>query len=568
MALGPGSQVIGSTTYVLGARLFQGGEGGIYAVQGRADVYAKLFDKPVGKAKFDKLSALVQKRSPALERVAAWPLELLADSNLVVVGILIPVIVGGRPLHAVFSPKDRLTHTPTASQVTLTATAAHLASAVADFHDAGLVVGDLSAANVLMVNDGSVRIIDCDSVQVGNYPCDVGLPEMLAPELQGQTLSQTLRKPTADIFTLAILIHQILGLGRNPFAGNGDMQLPVAIKQGLHTLRKGGNNAFQAVGLTPGEIMSSAIINMLAKSFEASLPASRPSAREWAKALRTFESSLVACSMNTTHAYPAQRAGCPWCRLEVAGKKSFFYPTVRAAPVYARPVSTYTSTPTRAATLTYSIPVQHRPLSWNLPQVRLPLPSGRQWLGIAAAGFCYVVAMQPNEPRSHYTPSPTADVVDESEPSKRTKSKRASKAQDAQSKVAKSKRVTEPEDAWKTAVKVPIETGRRQSREPARETGATPWGNSGVRSAPSASTQPVFAKPIPTEPPRDRRSPRDAAPLPWGNTAGAFDPSRYQQPVIVKPGPPEPPRYRQPPRRDCRDLIDIVDGCFLKRFIR
>jgi DNA-binding helix-hairpin-helix protein with protein kinase domain len=63
MALGPGSQVIGSTTYVLGARLFQGGEGGIYAVQGRADIYAKLFDKPVDKAKFDKLSALVQKRS-------------------------------------------------------------------------------------------------------------------------------------------------------------------------------------------------------------------------------------------------------------------------------------------------------------------------------------------------------------------------------------------------------------------------------------------------------------------------------------------------------------------------
>jgi DNA-binding helix-hairpin-helix protein with protein kinase domain len=392
MALGPGSQVIGSTTYVLSARLFQGGEGGIYAVQGRADVYAKLFDKPVDKAKFDKLSALVQKRSPALERVAAWPLELLADSGHIVVGILIPAIVGARPLHAVFSPKDRLTHTPTASQLSLTATAAHLASAVADFHDAGLIIGDLSAANVLVLNDGSVRIIDCDSVQVGNYPCDVGLPEMLAPELQGQTLSQTLRKPTADIFTLAILIHQILGLGRNPFAGNGDMQLPVAIKQGLHTL-KGSNNAFLAVGLTPAEIMTPAIINMLARSFEASLPASRPSAREWAKALQTFEGSLVACGMNTTHAYPAQRVGCPWCRLEVAGKKSFFYPTVRAAPVYARPVSTYTPAPTRAATPTYSIPVQRRrlPLSWRLPRVRLPRPSGRQWFGAAATGFCEVV---------------------------------------------------------------------------------------------------------------------------------------------------------------------------------
>jgi hypothetical protein len=133
--------------------------------------------------------------------------------------------------------------------------------------------------------------------------------------------------------------------------------------------------------------------------------------------------------------------------------------------------------------------------------------------------------MQPDKPRSHYTPSPPADVVDESEQSKRKKTKRASKPQQAQSKPAKSKRVTEPKDAWKPTTRVLTESARLPWREPVRETGPRPWG-----------TQ--------------------------------FDPSRYERPVITRPGPPEPQRYRQPPRPECRDLLDLIDLCLLRRLIR
>lgn len=53
-----------------------------------------------------------------------------------------------------------------------------------------IVIGDMNMKNIHINEKGQVVLIDCDSFDITNpktkehFPCTVGLPEMLAPELQ------------------------------------------------------------------------------------------------------------------------------------------------------------------------------------------------------------------------------------------------------------------------------------------------------------------------------------------------------------------------------------------------
>ena len=78
-----------------------------------------------------------------------------------------------------------------------------------------------------------------DSFQVSadgkTYRCEGGFPEYTPPELQGVAFRDVDRAQDHDCFGLAIVIFQLLFMGRHPFSGAylgaGEMPLERAIRE-------------------------------------------------------------------------------------------------------------------------------------------------------------------------------------------------------------------------------------------------------------------------------------------------------------------------------------------------
>src|SRR5262249_14459676 len=77
--------------------------------------------------------------------------------------------------------------------------------------------------NELVSDTAEVRLIDCDSFQVcangKALPCEGGVVFYTPPELQGQSFRSLVRTENHDRFGLAVLVYQLLFVGRHPYMG-------------------------------------------------------------------------------------------------------------------------------------------------------------------------------------------------------------------------------------------------------------------------------------------------------------------------------------------------------------
>ena len=331
-AIGSGSQVRGKGTYTLAQEIGRGGQGAVFALAGQPNRVAKVYFAPLGEGQVAKLQHLVAKTQPSLTDISAWPQELLTRPNSrEVIGFVMPAIQRAKQLHTFITPSDRLRIAPNATYKTQMAIGANIARAVTTFHQTGCVIGDMNWANILVLPDGRVRIIDIDSIQVGSKAhlrCPVGMEELTAPELQGGRLAKVTRKRGSDDFTLAVLIFQLLGAGRHPHSGNGDMQLGRAITKRRHALRRFNRSSpLHKIGLRPKAFLSPDLIALFRRAFAPWPWQARPSAMQWSNALEDAAAKLISCPVNPTHFYPPSARRCPWCGLEKRRRPSFFAPT-------------------------------------------------------------------------------------------------------------------------------------------------------------------------------------------------------------------------------------------------
>ncbi len=308
--------------YTTGKEIGRGGEGTVYEVQSNNGLVLKRYNDPLTPAQTSKLQQMVAMRNPAIEAYAAWPRGLVLDDTGAVCGFVMKKLVGFVPLHMIFSPMDRKKMFPDKGYNFLVHVARNLATAFHKLHESGLVVGDVNEGNILISAAGMISFIDCDSFQVKGkdtyYFCEVGVPRYTPPELLKEgTFEQIVRTVNTDSFSLAVLIFQLLFLGRHPFAGRNktskDIDEETAIRNrefaySLQNTKKKlspPNDSFSITNL------SDDLVALFHQAFEQD---ARPAPGAWVRALDGLLGDMVTCGISRLHTYPSKLQECPWCK--------------------------------------------------------------------------------------------------------------------------------------------------------------------------------------------------------------------------------------------------------------
>lgn len=308
---------------ILTAELGKGGEGSVYAVAENGNTVGKIYHKPLAGDKAEKLGWMAAHKSQSLLKVAAWVTDTLHERPQgKVVGFLMPA-VKAKEVHELYQPKSRRTHFPEADWRFLIHTAINLARAFNNVHEAGHVIGDVNHGNCVVLPDGTVKLIDCDSYNIHangkNYPCEVGVMTHTAPELQGHSLREAVRTQQHDNFGLAVIIFQILFLGRHPFSGKPFGKDEPTLEDCIRDTRfaYGTGAPLRQIKQPPGTLDLDAVSPPVSQLFErAFLRRDRPAAREWIHALKILSENLTRCGQSSGHHYWKSLKACPWCALE------------------------------------------------------------------------------------------------------------------------------------------------------------------------------------------------------------------------------------------------------------
>ncbi|MDY3552049.1 hypothetical protein R5W24_001129 [Gemmata sp. JC717] len=324
--------------FPLAAHLASGGEGAVFALPNDPAQVAKVYLKPGDPQRGEKLAAMVALVSPALKQMTAWPTAVLFDARTrAAAGFVMPRVSNGHPVQQLYNPVMRLKAFPRAGWTFQVAAARNLAAAFDEVHKAGCLVCDVNQSNALVLPDARVGLIDCDSFQVRaggkSYLCDVGTPHYTPPELQGQHLRGLMRTENHDRFGLAVLIYQLLFVGRHPYAGVYTGPGDPSFEELIAGFKFAQGPRAQTWGMAPPPHTPTfadippELGNLFCRAFERGSEAGgRPRAAEWVPALQALEQESVLCAADPGHRYWRGAAGgCVWCRLAARGGPEYFF---------------------------------------------------------------------------------------------------------------------------------------------------------------------------------------------------------------------------------------------------
>ena len=321
----------------VGPEIARGGEGAVHTLPDATDKLLKLYLKPPDEAKRGKLQVMALGTSDTLTRVAAWPIELVTDRQGRTLGFVMPRAASATEAHELYTPKSRARTFPEADFRFLLHVAANIVRAFGTVHQAGYVIGDVNHGQVLVGHDGRVTLIDCDSFQVQAngqlFTCDVGVPLFTAPELQGRAFRGLHRTADHDRFGLAVMLFQLLFMGRHPYAGvpldpAQSSEIEAAIK--ADRFAYGNDRRARGVEQPPGTLPLSTyglgVSILFERAFARAPVTSRPDAANWLQELKALQATLKACSSSLAHYYPSHLTSCPWCSIEArTGTRLFGY---------------------------------------------------------------------------------------------------------------------------------------------------------------------------------------------------------------------------------------------------
>jgi DNA-binding helix-hairpin-helix protein with protein kinase domain len=341
----PEALIIGDRHVRLDRRIGRGGEGEVYCVAGDAQHAVKLYTVPDLAEREQKIGAMIRAGLAHQAPQVAFPIAVARTARGGFAGFMMRLVSDHKPLHELYSPGSRKIHFPNADYRFLVRTALNISKAIASVHRLGCVVGDINHSSILISKLATVALIDSDSFQVfcdsRVFHCRVGVPEYTPPELQGQPLGSIVRTANQDAFGLAVVIFQLLFMGRHPFIGTvrrGELPpLPDSIRdfRFVYTERRD-------VGMDqpPGTPALSDFPSSIGDAFEAAFASNtngRPGASLWVSSLSELEKSLVQCTEDKLHWYPSDAADCLWCAMERQLGATLFLPYIPAAQTTIHP---------------------------------------------------------------------------------------------------------------------------------------------------------------------------------------------------------------------------------------
>ena len=367
----------------LSERLGKGGEGEVYALDGNNGLAVKYYTVHDAHTREAKIRCMVAEQLSAKSPLVAFPMALVFDKARKFVGFVMARISGHQPLHELYSPGARRAAFPQANYRFLVMCAGNIARAIGMTHASGCVVGDINHSGVLVSPKAKVTLIDADSFQVSDgskhYLCKVGVPEYTPPELQGLPLGGIVRTPNHDAFGLAVVVFQLLFMGRHPFSGRpatGDIPLEKAIGE-----YRFAYSTRRSVGLQPppGVPTLRDFPPAIGAAFEAAFSPdgrqSRPTATQWIELLNELKDSLRVCAVSNLHHYPAAASECPWCRMEKRYAVPLFIPVLPTFDANA----TFTPTLGDVLEIWRAIETVRPPVTRQFPQFSgsAPAPSAK-----------------------------------------------------------------------------------------------------------------------------------------------------------------------------------------------
>lgn len=338
------------TRYTTVRQLGAGGEGTVYTLSGYDGIVAKIYKADRFRNSNDrnimerKLKAMLSMNvAYIIDGIArfAWPQDILYEND-VMVGFIMPEIQTKYKIFDMYrggknSIREKIY--PNYTWKYSVQFAYHLAWLVNHLHSYNIVIGDFNQNNIAIdPKSGTVIIIDCDSFDITDhitgehFPCTVGLPEMLAPELQTVgNLAKAKFTKYSDYFSLAIHIFRLLMDNADPFGGVITTNASISKIPANQAIC---NGECVYVRNVPGKVipnwsqkpsmLPSEILQLFKKTFDyTALTAikkisNRATAYEWCMALKPYglpepNSNLKHCSLNKNHVYPAHNSKCPWC---------------------------------------------------------------------------------------------------------------------------------------------------------------------------------------------------------------------------------------------------------------
>ncbi|TVQ58541.1 MAG: hypothetical protein EA355_01485 [Rhodobacteraceae bacterium] len=371
----------------LGARIGKGGEGEVFAVADSATLAAKIYAAEGAATRETKIAAMVRARLADRAPLVAFPIAEIRRKDGRFAGFLMPRVDDAEPLHELYAPGARKRAFPEADFRFIARAALNAARSVAAAHKAGCVIGDVNHSGFLIGQDALVTLIDADSFQIDDglerHLCRVGVPEYTPPELIGQPLSGVVRTPDHDAFGLAVVLFQLLFMGRHPFAGVADEDIPVAeaiARDAFAYTRRRASGLAPPPGAARLDDVPAPVADLFERAFAPGAAGRRPAAADWVAALEAFEAALVACAAQPRH-FHAQGLACPWCRLEAASGAALFPDPAAAPPDFdATRLAARLAEIETPEVFSYAPPQPH-------PDPYPPPTAGRLWLRRATVAF-------------------------------------------------------------------------------------------------------------------------------------------------------------------------------------
>lgn len=309
-----------------------GGAGEVYRAKDASDkvyCFKKLIN--IKKGDVEKITHMSQMAMPICNSGSlCWPIDTVLEKNLT--GFIMPMAKDGsidllyltnltwpvsrkKPTSLLALKLDRTVVDGIRRRILI---CCNIAAAVDAVHSVGGVIVDLKPQNILLAEDGTISLVDLDSIQIFKdnvlYRGPLGTPQYMPPEsFKINYDNQTIIDKSWDYFSLAVIFYEIL-LGIHPYTAtakdsiinNGTIADAIRFRMYVHGKKRSDLDVIPQ----PHEgikILPLVLHEKFKDAFDSIDPQKRPTVKEWGASLFEAAKSISTPLLKSTYSVAPPR---------------------------------------------------------------------------------------------------------------------------------------------------------------------------------------------------------------------------------------------------------------------